>query len=258
MGTINYHETAAGVKQPEPVMGGTRIGYIIPLSNVISVEPWLGLDLGTKIIPENMGTGAEKPEYEFSIGATMRWPGESGWVVDYITNSEGRVYPGLSLAYKIYENLERQTGMEHSVRFTLFEPRGNTQGIFYNVGSEMVIDIIDITDAFSGKPWGTSGGGILDNPAIQGFKVLGTLYFDYSFSEIKKLPGILRPWTILFYDNFPGATSDAKRINDFKIDLGLSLEGAITNTTFGIVWNSGSIIQNKDPGFLRLLVEIRL
>ncbi|HCC38211.1 MAG TPA: hypothetical protein DEQ14_11745, partial [Treponema sp.] len=90
--------------------------------------------------------------------------------------------------------------------------------------------------------------------------VLATAYFDYELNNLGKLPGTLRPWTILYYDNLPGAaiSSTDDRVNDMKVDLGINLENAIANTTFGFVWNTGSLIQNKKYGALRIIAEIRL
>ena len=261
VGTYNYDIDT----KPDPIIGGTRIGYNIPLSPVISVEPWVGLDMGSKIKDKG---GLEKPEYEASFGGTMRWPGQGGWAKDYILNTEGRVYPGMSVGYKIYENLETKPGMEHSIKFTLFEPRGD-DGMFFKIGSEIIVDIIDMTNVTFGIAPLDLGMDPFFNPK-QGFSVLATAYFDYEIKNIGKLPGIFLPWTILYYDNLTGADKNADRINDFKIDLGINWEGAIRNTTFGLVWNSGSLIQKKAvttnwdqagnyvAGFLRLFVEIRL
>jgi hypothetical protein len=248
-GTYNYYQTTPDDIGPDPFIGGTRIGYNIPLSNVISVEPWAGFDIGTKF--KNSG-GTEEPEYEVSFGATMRWPGEGGWRIDYITNSEGRVYPGMSVGYKIYQSLEEKSDPEHSIRFTLFEPRGD-EGMFYKIGSEIVVDLVDLTNITLGNPVADD----FNNPP-GGFSMLGTIYVDFEIGKVGALPGTLVPWTILYYDNLPGATKDADRISDFKIDLGINLEKAIKNATFGLVWNSGSLIQNNDAGFIRLLAEIRL
>ena len=252
VGTYNYGKD----KDPDPFIGGTRIGYNIPLSYVISVEPWVGLDIGTKF--KDAG-GAEKPEYEASFGATMRWPGASGWQRDYILNTEGRVYPGMSVGYKIYQNLEKGTDPEHSIKFTLFEPRGD-QGMFYRVGSEMVIDIIDITNINFGKTNIISGvpPQAAANDPRGGFSILGTVYLDYEIGKLGAFPGMLLPWTILYYDNIPGRAKKDDRLNDFKIDLGINLEKAIKNVTFGLVWNSGSLIQKSAAGYMRLFVEIRL
>ena len=255
MGTYDYSFD----DEPDPLIGGTRIGYTISLNDDLSVEPWVGFDIGTKF---KNGGGVEKPEYEFSVGGTMRWPGQSGWLTDYIINSDGRVFPGMSLGYKIYQNLENGSGLEHSIKFTLFEPRGD-EGLFYKLGSEIVIDLIDLTNNTApGKagnttvPQDSTG----RDPAWRGFSVLATAYFDYEISNIGKMPGALVPWTILYYDNLSGAAGTDKRINDMKIDLGINLENAIANTTFGIVWNTGSLIQQTKYhwGYLRLIAEIRL
>ena len=234
----------------DPIFGGTRVGYTIPLNEEISMEPWAGLDIGTKF---KDGGGVEKPGYEASFGFTMRWPGQGGWLKDYILNSDGRVFPGMSLGYKIYEEKETNKGPEHSIKFTLFEPKGD-EGLFYGLGSEVIIDLINLTGAT----------GIIQqashDPAWEGFSVLATAYFDYELNNLGKLPGTLRPWTILYYDNLPGAaiSSTDDRVNDMKVDLGINLENAIANTTFGFVWNTGSLIQNKKYGALRIIAEIRL
>ncbi|MCL2880277.1 MAG: hypothetical protein FWF29_08545 [Treponema sp.] len=235
---------------PDPLFGGTRIGYTIPLNDVLSVEPWAGLDLGTRF--KSTG-GAEKPGYEASFGATMRWPGESGWLTDYLLNSDGRVFPGMSLGYKIYEEKEKKVGPEHSIKFTLFEPKGD-DGLFYYLGSEIVVDIVDITNVTAGKP-------ATDVDPAGGFSVLATAYFDAELNNIGKMPGTLVPWTILYFDNLP-ETSGTGRYSNIKVDLGLNLENAISNTTFGIVWNTGSLLR-KVPGvgtvgYFRAIVEIRL
>ena len=226
-----------------PVFAGTRLGYIIPLNEDISLEPWLGFDIGSRILDG----GFRNPMYEASIGATMRWPGHGGWYTDYILNSDGRVFPGMSLGYKVYQDLNSNSGMEHSIKFTLFEPRGD-DGVFYTFGSEIIIDLIDLT---SSTP--------------DGFRVLATAYFDAELSGtmipgMGRVPGTFVPWVIIYYDNLPGAAEGDSRINDMKIDLGINLVNAIQNTTFGIVWNSGSLIQQTRHhwGYLRFTVEISL
>ena len=241
-------------KNPDPILGGTRVGYAIPLNDDIKVEPFVGLDLGTKI---KNGGGAEKLEYEMSGGVTMRWPGQGGWLTDYILNSEGRVFPGMSLAYKLYGNAETDTPLEHNMKFTLFEPRGD-EGLFYGIGSEIVIDFIDMGDTAAGAA--PSGATATSLPPPLGRSFLATVYVDYALSGFMKTSGTLVPWTILYYDNVPKAAGSSDRVNDMKIDLGLNLENAIANTTFGIVWNTGSLIQQAQYhwGYLRLIAEIRL
>ncbi|MDR0784458.1 MAG: hypothetical protein LBE74_01050 [Treponema sp.] len=233
----------------DPISGGTRIGYTIPLNEDISVEPFAGFDLGVRLKDDG---GWEKPAYEASGGLTMRWPGQGGWLKDYILNSDGRVFPGMSLAYKAYQDLEKEMGVEHSVKFTLFEPRGD-DGVFYGLGAEAVIDLIDITNV-------TEGAAATANDPPGGFRALATAYFDYAIPGFLKSSGSLVPWTILYYDNLPDAADSSSRINDAKIDLGLNFENFISNTVFGIVWNSGSLIQQTVAhwGYFRATVEIRL
>jgi hypothetical protein len=242
-GTRNYSFD----DEPDPLYGGTRIGYTIPLNEDLSVEPWFGIDFGTRFKDDG---STEKPGYEFSVGGTMRFPGQGGWLKDYIINSDGRVFPGMSIGYKIYENKEKDTGLEHSIKFTLFEPRGD-EGLFYKLGSEIIIDLIDLTNV-------TEGSAATANDPPGGFSVLVTAYFDLELGRVGN--GMLIPWTILYYDNLPGASPDDERINDMKVDLGLNIENAIANTTFSLVWNTGSLIQQTKYhwGYLRFMVEIRL
>jgi hypothetical protein len=247
MSTVNWGLDTT----PNPLLGGTRIGYTIPLNDDISVEPWTGIDMG---IDFRSNGGTTKPRYEYSLGATMHWPGQGGWLKDYILNSDGRVFPGMSIGYKIYEDQEQNTGLEHSLKFTMFEPRGD-EGLFFGLGSEIIIDLVDLTEVTKGAALDATVG----NPE-GGFRMLGTAYFDYALPRMGRIPGNFVPWTILYYDNLPDTTDVDKRINDMKIDLGINLENAIANTTFGIVWNTGSLIQQTSYhwGYIRLIAEIRL
>lgn len=253
------------------LFGGTRIGYTISLGDDMSIEPWAGLDLGAYKIK---GDKFEKLGYEASIGTTMRFPGAGGWLKDYILNSDGRVFPGMSLGYKMYVEPEINENIEHSIKFTLFEPKGN-DGLLRGLGSEIIVDLIDITGVSEkGKIRSTN-----ENDPPKGFCVLATAYFDYEFNNLGRMPGALVPWTILYYDNLPGLNrnedwkeGDAEadkyvsgRYNNLKIDLGLNLENAVSNTTFGIAWNSGSLLRKLDNkpelaqrGYFRFMVEIRL
>jgi hypothetical protein len=253
-------------KNPDPLWGGTRIGYNIPLTEDISIEPWAGVDLGIDIKDDG---GMTKPGYEVSFGGTMRWPGFAGWGKDYIINSDGRVFPGMSVGYLLYQDLEKNTDLEHTIRFTLFEPKGD-EGIFYKIGSEIIVDIQDLTNVNYGA---YNELGPLE-PGVSGFNIFGTAYFDYELGKIGKIPGTFIPWTILYYDNLAGKTKKASdRVNNIKVDLGINLENAVANTTFGIVWNSGGLIQKTivdangttpmvadkhQLGYVRLFAEIRL
>jgi hypothetical protein len=96
-----------------------------------------------------------------------------------------------------------------------------------------------------------------------GFRLLVTAYFDAEINNPGNLRGTLRPWTILYFDNLPEPDGEG-RYNNIKFDLGLNFENVITNTVFGFVWNSGSLLRKLDVenwntlGFLRAFVEIRL
>jgi len=236
---------------PTPLYGGTRIGYNIPLNDDLSFEPWVGFDIGAFFKDEDVSFA-----YEGSAGFTMRWPGQSGWLTDYIMNSDGRVFPGMSLGYKIYSDPENFEGMEHSLKFTLFEPKGD-DGLFYMLGSEIIVDLVNITGVAS-VPKDEER-----DPVGDGFRLLVTAYFDAEFNNPGALRGTLRPWTILYYDNLPEAEGDS-RYNNVKVDLGLNFENVIRNTVFGFVWNSGSLLRKIDVegfntlGYVRLFVEIKL
>ena len=254
MGTNAYQTVSDSVtdSDPQPLLGGTRIGYSIPLGEELSVEPWVGLDLGTYFVDGSAGEAG----YEASVGFTVRWPGAGGWLKDYIINSDGRVFPGMSFGYKIYDEPERNAkGPEHSIKFTLFEPRGN-DGLLRGWGSEIIVDLVDLTDVeqkVSNHPD--------KDPRVPGFSVLATAYVDYEFSNLGRMPGALVPWTIFYFDNLPDALRPGQRYNNIKLDIGLNLEKAIANTTFGIAWNTGSLLRDagiSKLGYFRLIAEIRL
>ncbi len=216
----------------DPIYAGTKIGYEMPLNEDVSVQPYLGFDMGTAV-----GDGDNPFLYEIAAGVTMRWPGQAGWFTDYIRDSEGRVFPGMSFGYRMNGSSEDGTEPEHALKFTLFEPRGD-DGMFFGLGSEIIIDIANM-----GADNGT---------------VMATAYFDYTLPGFMGIPGALVPWAIVCYDNLPG-TGDEDRINDMKLDIGVKLENAITNTTFGFSWHSGSLIQETEYhwGYMRITAEIR-
>ncbi|MDR2897603.1 MAG: hypothetical protein LBU99_02225 [Spirochaetaceae bacterium] len=219
----------------KPIMGGANIGYTIPLNEDISIQPYAGFDIGIKI-PE-IGS-AEKVEFEAAGGVVMRWPGQGGWFIDYIRDSEGRVFPGMALAYKVYGTSSASDALEHSIKFTLFEPKGD-DGVLYGLGSEIILDFVNISS---------------DSRSL-----MATAYVDYTMFGFLNLPGAFIPWAIICYDNLLKAGS-GDRIHDLKIDVGVKLENTIANTTFGIGWHSGSLIQktNYRWGYFRATVEIRL
>ncbi|MCX7656898.1 MAG: hypothetical protein N2Z76_10295, partial [Treponemataceae bacterium] len=107
---------------PDPIVVGGKAGYVVPLNESLSLEPFVGTDVGIKVIEGKYDSG----EYEVSTGITMRWPGQGGWYTDYILDKAGRVFPGMSLAYKVYNTFANplENG-QHAIKFTLFEPRGD-------------------------------------------------------------------------------------------------------------------------------------
>ena len=228
--SVNYGKD----EKADPLVFGSRVGYTIPLNEDISIEPYGGFDGGIKFSEQ----GKEPFEFEASCGLTMRWPGQAGWFTDYILNADGRVFPGMSLAYSAFGNTDAPSDINHSVKFTLFEPRGD-DGIFYKVGSEMIVDLTHLGQ----KNW----------------DLLTTLYFDYEVPGIFKSNGKLVPWITLCYDNIP-STGAKERENAFKTDIGLKLDGVISNTVIGLVWNSGNLISGESDvsyGFIKTFVEIK-
>ena len=229
-GSLNYGKD----HNPNPLMFGTKVGYAISLNEDISLEPYGGFDGCFKF----GGKKAEPFEFEASCGMTLRWPGQAGWFKDYILDTAGRVFPGMSLAYSIYGNTDNLSNLINSVKVTMFEPCGD-DGIFYKIGSEMILDITQL----GRKDW----------------NLLATLYVDYEIPGIMNSNGKLVPWVTFCYDNLP-YEGGIERQNAFKTDMGVKLDGVISNTIIGMVWNSGNLISDKTDtsmGFIKAFVEIK-
>ncbi|NLJ10060.1 MAG: hypothetical protein GX438_06950 [Treponema sp.] len=218
---------------PDPVMVGGKAGYRIPLNDDFALEPYVGTDVGVKI--KETG-GYDSGEYETAMGITVHWPGQGGWYTDYILNRDGRVFPGLSLAYKIYNSLDEGfSSAKQSMKFTLFEPRGD-EGLFYGIGSEIVADFVDI--------------GSMDRILYI------TSYFDYTLPGVLQSPGAFIPWITICYDNVPDGS---QRKQSVKIDGGLKLEKVVSNTIISLGWNSGDLVNPVASyrwGYLKASVEI--
>ena len=230
-GTWNY-----GADHNADALGAAaKVGYTYYFNEDMSIEPYVGFD--SKLSLEDdwslNGNG-----WELSTGATVRWPGSYGWLTDYITADEGRVFPGMSLAYAVYQ-ANSTANLEQNLKFTLFEPRGD-DGAFYVLGSEMIVDVNKIGT----KDW----------------ELLATLYFDAEFSTKKMglgFRGTLIPWTTIYYDNV--ANGD-ERENALKTDFGVKLRDAVPNTVLGLTWLSGNLIPSGSTkarlGYVRLSAEI--
>ena len=233
-GAINY-----GVdSDPDPLMFGISIGYEHKFNEAISLEPHIGFDL-SYLIREDSAAPSTDPqlEYEASTGVVMRWPGDGGWYTDYLVDDDGRVFPGMAIAYKLYGTDNSAGDLEHNIKFTLFEERGDG-GVFFGLGSEIIVDLINIGQREQ--------------------ELLLTSYFDYTLQGFAGSPGSLRPWLVLLYDNVP-VPDENRRRNDLKINLGIKLIEAISNVDFGIEWNSGSLFPGTgEPvfGFIKASVEI--
>lgn len=230
-GSYNYGADSAS----DPIMAGLQLAPVIALNEDITLEPYIGSDIGIKI-DENGKT--EPLEYEAAVGVTMRWPGEAGWFTDYILNKDGRVFPGMSVAYKVYGSVEDPAAdLQHNMKFTLFEPRGD-EGVFYGIGSEIIVDVNNVT--------------------AEDREIMATVYGDYTKVGVLNGPGSLIPWTTVCFDNVPG--SKTGRVNGLKVDLGVKLDGAISNTVIGLSYHSGDLLQTNSVarfGVAKTTVEIK-
>jgi hypothetical protein len=229
-GSYNYGIDA----NPDPIIAGTRIGYQYHFNDAISFEPFVGLDTGTKIESSHL---TDAFEYETAAGITMRWPGQAGWYTDYILNKEGRVFPGMALCWSLYGKSDNSVAKNNSIKFTLFEPRGD-EGVFYKLGSEMIVDVTNIGQ----KSW----------------NMFATIYFDYEIPGIFKTAGKFIPWMIFCYDNVPFNTMT--RQTAIKIDTGIKFDNIISNTIIGFSWDSGDLINDNADialGYVKASVEIK-
>ncbi len=224
-------------ENPDPLIFGTKVGYKIALNEDadLTVEPYVGFDGGLEFKADG---GTEPFEYELAAGLTMRWPGLGGWYTDYILNKDGRVFPGMSIAYTMYGSTDSKVEPNNSVKFTLFEPKGD-DGLFYGLGSEMIVDLTHLGQ----KNW----------------DLMATIYVDYEIPGVFNTSGKFIPWFTLCYDNVECAVHN-ERENAVKVDLGVKLDSVITNTVFGITWNSGNLLDNNHDtllGFVKTFVEIK-
>lgn len=230
-GTWDYNADA----DPDPIIAGLQLAPVIALNEDISLEPYAAADIGTKFTQNG---DIEPFEYEAAVGVTLRWPGDAGWFKDYILDKDGRVFPGMSVAYKVYGMADDPVAdLQHNLKFTLFEPRGD-EGVFYGIGSEIIVDAGNLT--------------------AKERELLATVYLDYTKAGVLKGPGSLIPWTTVCFDNVPG--TKAGRVNGLKVDAGVKLDGAIANTVFGIAWQSGDLLQTNSAahlGVAKATCEIR-
>ncbi|AEJ61822.1 hypothetical protein Spith_1561 [Spirochaeta thermophila DSM 6578] len=210
---------------PDPIVMGTNVSYDIPIEVAsgfggLSVEPYLGYDIAAQI-PE---TGDPLWSHEVGVGVTFHWPGTSGWAYDYLADRTGVTQPGMSIAYKLYqEDLSSSDEPVQSLLVTLFEDPGD-EGILYDVGMELVAEWMDFTNPDS--------------------KILISLYTDYLTPVSAE--GMLRPWVKLFWDTLsPGGEVD----HNLKSDVGVKLENVIRNTTLGLTWESRNLLDEEEgPG----------
>ena len=89
--------------------------------------------------------------------------------------------------------------------------------------------------------------------------LMATIYVDYEIPGVFNTSGKFIPWFTLCYDNVECAVHN-ERENAVKVDLGVKLDSVITNTVFGITWNSGNLLGNNHDtllGFVKTFVEIK-
>jgi hypothetical protein len=230
LGSVTAERNYGPDEADDPVFGGVRLGYDMPVAGLrdVSIEPYAGYDM--KLIPE---TGTFEA-HELSGGFTIHWPGTTGWAYDYIADRPAFTDPGLTAAYTLYLDRSADADPVHSVMVTLLEGSGDA-GMLLGVGSEIVLEAFDLTKPSSA--------------------VLLSSYFDLSLEGV--LGGTLVPWTKIFYDNV--GNEDGSRSHALKVDLGLKLHEAIRNTVFGIAWQSGDLLI-IDPvlGHFKTYVELSL
>jgi hypothetical protein len=207
-GSYNY-----GVdSDPDPIFGGAKFSYDIPVPGQkgVSVEPYVGYDGRANISSD----GSVMYAQEIAGGATLHWPGKSGWLYDNFQDRSGVVYPGLTAAYKVYLP-DDGSSPKHNVLITLYEESGDG-GALYGVGAEAVVQFFDFTSKSNGK-------------------LLASLYGDYTIKHV--WDGELIPWAMVFYDYYPVSSSSA-----LKLDIGVKLKDAIQNAVLGLTWDSGTLV----------------
>jgi hypothetical protein len=215
----------------DPVFAGAKASFDFPVPGQkgVSVEPYIGYD-GKVSIASDYST---KYGQEFAGGATIHWPGKSGWLFDYLKNRSGVVYPGLTAAYKLYLP-DNGSAAQHSLLVTLMEETGDA-GALYGVGAEAVLQFFDFTSKSDGM-------------------LMASLYADYTIKQV--LGGKLVPWGKAFYDYYPDPHTSA-----LKLELGAKLKDSIQNAVLGLSWDSGTLIGTTDAagdrwGEVKTYVEI--
>lgn len=196
----------------DPLFGGLKLSYELPVQGQkgVSLEPYLGYD-GCAFLDSG---GSVDFGQEIAGGATLHWPGKSGWLYDNFQNRQGVVNPGLTASYKLYIPADG-SAFKHNVLVTLMEDSGDG-GALYGLGAEAVLQFFDITSASNGK-------------------LLASLYADYTVKKV--LGGKLIPYAKVFYDFYLSDSSSA-----LKLDLGARLTEAVQNCVLGLAWDSGALI----------------
>ena len=132
LGSVTAERNYGPDEADDPVFGGVRLGYDMPVAGLrdVSIEPYAGYDM--KLIPE---TGTFEA-HELSGGFTIHWPGTTGWAYDYIADRPAFTDPGLTAAYTLYLDRSADADPVHSVMVTLLEGSGDA-GMLLGVGSEI-------------------------------------------------------------------------------------------------------------------------
>jgi hypothetical protein len=228
---VNYGDDS----DPDPLMAGVKIGYDIPIAGLdgYSLEPYLGYDFKVAL------GGANLLSQEIAAGVTLHWPGAGGWGSDYIAGDPAAAFPGVSVAYKMYQaDIAAGSHPINNLMLTLFENKGD-DGALYAVGAEVVVDLLDF----------------LANGGPDKLEV--SAYVDANLVAIGN--GWLVPWTKLYYDNLSGA--GGTRVNGAKVDLGVKFDKVITNTVIGLDWESRNLLDPVNGtgfGVIKLSAEVNL
>ena len=256
-GTWNY----GADHDDDPIAAGIKASYKFQLNEDMAVEPFFGVDMGVFLMDDKFAlttvsgnskiqykTGLDNASttlpgggYEFSAGVAVHWPGQGGWLKDYITGDNGRVFPGMALAYSFYDNPYDSNAADSSFKFTLYEPTGY-EGVLYFLGSEVIADLRKVGTA----DW----------------EFMFTGYLDCPLDMVIK-HGLLTPFVTMYYDNVPCLVGEnILRQNALKTDIGVKLTELIPNTELKAIWNSGNLIKDEKTdaestsGFFRICAEI--
>jgi hypothetical protein len=249
---------------PQPWALGGKVGYNLAVTDQVSVEPYVGVQVKHWDKVGYVGTLQYLNANEGSVGLTIHWPGDGGWQWDPLQQRNGVLFPGLTLAYTIRDNndlystastslIQKGSNPIQSILVTLYEESGDA-GLLEGWGAEGAVQYNDFQNFSRGL-----------GAAHSMAQLLTSLYVDYTIPDVAN--GDLVPWTKLYFDHLtlPAGTV----LNNTKVDVGLRLEKAIRNATIELRYESLNLTgttratNNLDSGFqglglIRLGVEVRI